>query len=521
MGHHGESSALQLASAKPLAVPALVVATPPAVAQPFSLKEELGRFWTRCAEAWPEPKRRRECSPSEGEEGAASPAPSPARSPSPSPEPAAHSPGRGGNGRACLRSRSAGKTGGGRSEDEDGAASPVPSPARSPSHAPGPAARSSGRGWSTPPLRGGVSTGGGKRGRTPALRSKRASRAAVGTSGCRQSNRHHRSGGDACSRSRSAGKNGRGRSEDAQEAVKPARKGNWDVLPDLTEIIAQQKISHLAYPKKRRECYCGNLAAGQVTQAVLWQALNRLFNAVPMFHECYPDVSDPIRNMAFPTGQGGMFAFVEFFDEIIANTALHFSGFELCGRPVKVGRPQGYVPAPYGELPPLDVEPLRQRGLLPMAPEVVIPTVKTTVANKLRELYFGNLLTGKVTESIMTEFLTPACSQLPEYNPSSGPPISKVTVANSGTYCFVQFQSADMASRVMAIFDDIEFLGRRLRVGRPTNYHLNFQGSAAQALTDLAPPPVPPPQPPSAQKEAVGPSEAFLAGAAAVSGLSL
>ena len=41
----------------------------------------------------------------------------------------------------------------------------------------------------------------------------------------------------------------------------------------------------------------------------------------------------------------------------------------LAGRPIRVGRPQNYVVPVNGELPPLDVQPLRERGILPLAME--------------------------------------------------------------------------------------------------------------------------------------------------------
>ena len=36
----------------------------------------------------------------------------------------------------------------------------------------------------------------------------------------------------------------------------------------------------------------------------------------------------------------------------------------MLGRNIRVGRPQHYIPAPNGENPPLDVQPLRERGLI-------------------------------------------------------------------------------------------------------------------------------------------------------------
>jgi len=264
---------------------------------------------------------------------------------------------------------------------------------------------------------------------------------------------------------------------------RPPRKG-WDVKPDMIQLLTQQKIMGQFLPKKRRECYFGNLTMGVVTQAVLWQAVSRLFDALPAFHERYPELADPVVSVAFPTGgQEGAFAFVQFFDEVLASTAVLMNGFELCGRSVKVGRPMNYQPAPGGELPPLDVEPLRKSGVLPWATiEASQPLpVKTMVSNRLRELYFGNLRLGKVTEATLVEFVTPVCERFPEYDPSNGPVVPKVQMAPSGMFGFVEFQNPEMASRARAIFDGMEFFGRKLIVARPSNYQLSVESQKAQA----------------------------------------
>ena len=43
---------------------------------------------------------------------------------------------------------------------------------------------------------------------------------------------------------------------------------------------------------------------------------------------------DVIRGLYFPPKGEGMFAFVEFVDDVITNTAIRMSGFELNGRAV-------------------------------------------------------------------------------------------------------------------------------------------------------------------------------------------
>lgn len=288
------------------------------------------------------------------------------------------------------------------------------------------------------------------------------------------------------------------------------RPGSGSVAPKL--VVPPPQLGF--FPKKKRECYCGNLAQGQVTEEVLRKALNSLFFALPMFMQTYPDVVDVVRSMAWP-GQGtGMFAFVEFFDEVLAVTALQMTGFELCGRAVKVGRPQGFSVLGAGDAEPLDVSPLRQMGLLPLIPEEPSCAGKVpgiTVVNKLRELWFGGLQVGSVNESVMFELLTPVCSQLSEFNPDHGPPVTKVTMSSNGTYCFVQFQNAEIASRIIAVFDGTELFGKRMKVNRPTCW----QVSCPEGSTAILPPPPPPTRKALALADGE-PSKAFLAGALAV-----
>mmetsp|Transcript_14596 Transcript_14596/g.42179 ORF Transcript_14596/g.42179 Transcript_14596/m.42179 type:complete len:107 (-) Transcript_14596:109-429(-) len=63
---------------------------------------------------------------------------------------------------------------------------------------------------------------------------------------------------------------------------------------------------------------------------------------------------------------GGVYAFVEFADEVLASTAILMDGFMLAGKKVRVQRPSRNRGAFAGFAQGLDVGPLRQMGLLPM-----------------------------------------------------------------------------------------------------------------------------------------------------------
>lgn len=231
--------------------------------------------------------------------------------------------------------------------------------------------------------------------------------------------------------------------------------------------------------KKRRECYVGNLPQNKVDEAMLREAFTRLFNALPAFVERYPDVVEPVKCIFFPPKGEGMFAFVEFMDDVLTTTAIAMSGFEILGRHVRVGRPQHYVPAPNGENPPLDVQPLRERGLISPIEEPELGKVQ--VSNVMREVYFGNLAAELVDEQVIRELVEPAMHELPEYSSELGPPITKVSLMACGRYCFVQFQNAELATRAITIFDDTELFGRRIRVSRPSKYSITVEPAAVAA----------------------------------------
>jgi len=241
--------------------------------------------------------------------------------------------------------------------------------------------------------------------------------------------------------------------------------------------------------KKRRELYVGNLPQHKVDEPMLRQAFNRLFLDLPSFVERYPDIVDVIRSLYFPPKGEGMFAFVEFVDDVLTTTAMQMSGFELQNRSIRIGRPQSYEPPHDGELAGLDVQPLRDKGLLPAAAPGEWKESKEGVATVVREVYFGNLATGMVDEEVMRELLQPAAVEVPEFDPDLGPAIGKVTIPHPGNYCFVLFQSAAVATRMISIFDETELFGRKIRVGRPSKYAVTVNEAHGQ----LALPPLPPP----------------------------
>ena len=91
--------------------------------------------------------------------------------------------------------------------------------------------------------------------------------------------------------------------------------------------------------KKQRELYVGNLAQGLVTV----EMLRELFTE-PLRAALGGAADDPVLHIELEAS--GKFGFVEFRDEHTATLALGlFNNMDLCGRPLRVGRPQGYIDA--------------------------------------------------------------------------------------------------------------------------------------------------------------------------------
>ena len=233
----------------------------------------------------------------------------------------------------------------------------------------------------------------------------------------------------------------------------------------------------------------GNLLRGTVDGETLNDFLVDLFEKIPQWHERYTQLiakgETAIKQIELNDDEGGgsrPYAFVELRNEELAATAVALHGAELLGRPIKTGRPTGTA----GSLPPpLDVTPLINLGLVPTLDRIMPdgnikpknnaqrkgnPVVR---AKKQRELYFGNLPVGQIDAEGFLEFLKPTCMSFPCFDPFKGsPPGSPTNAINWATdkYCFVEFQSEEMATAALSAFAGVELMGRVLNVNRPTGF---------------------------------------------------
>ena len=154
-------------------------------------------------------------------------------------------------------------------------------------------------------------------------------------------------------------------------------KSGWDDMGGATETdIAAAQATHAALTqvyasanpslglamgagpmqatgRKQRELYVGNLLVGVVTADKLKDFFTSILTQCPGYS---PQMGPPVAVVQL-SGEG-KFAFVEFRDETIAMTALQLDKLPLEGRPLNIGRPAGYQPAPGQPLPtPLPLPP--------------------------------------------------------------------------------------------------------------------------------------------------------------------
>lgn len=224
---------------------------------------------------------------------------------------------------------------------------------------------------------------------------------------------------------------------------------------------------------------------------------NEMFLALPEYQEKYKKhmkkgrkaVREVIMSKTSP------FAFVEFWTEELASTGLEFNYCNFMGKPLRTSRPTDFssiVPLP----PAMDLSPLCEAGLLPSTSRRI-----SSLPNKTaRELFFGGLV--RLSDADMREFIEPACVLLPEYNAKLGSAVVNINMHPSEKFCFVEFQSQELADIALEVFNGMQLLDTTLKVCRPTNW-ADQQDAASQVQ----------------QGDSV--TGAMAAGALAVSGLGL
>jgi hypothetical protein len=240
--------------------------------------------------------------------------------------------------------------------------------------------------------------------------------------------------------------------------------------------ISNRGPSAAEMQKKKQACqvWIGNLLQGTITADMLREFLKKMFMAIPEFEERYKGLYDadsgPIKEVKMT--EGNSFAFVEFHSEELAVTCREFNGADFMGRPLKTGTPSHAQNIDLENITPLDVTPLREAGLLPSQhiEQNSNRPQQGTEKSKAFELYFGNLPKGQLDVEGMKALVRPASQMLPAYDASLGDPVTSAYMNADGTFCFIQFQSEALATQAMPIFDQMDLMGRVVKVKRPTGY---------------------------------------------------
>ena len=140
-----------------------------------------------------------------------------------------------------------------------------------------------------------------------------------------------------------------------------------------------------------------------------------------------------------------MFAFVEMQTEALASTMLRFHGLEVAGRPMKIGRPAGYLDPPHGPVPPLDVpmEVLKELGISgQVGPARVDALGQHIDARKRRELYVGNLTAGAVSGVMLRDHVTRVLAGALGGDGGGNPIVRNAEIQAGGMFAFVEFRTS-------------------------------------------------------------------------------
>ena len=275
--------------------------------------------------------------------------------------------------------------------------------------------------------------------------------------------------------------------EREKPAERPKRRG-WDDMgdnPEKAQMMMQQQQAFaqqqtpmaLQVPgsKKQRELYVGNLP----TDAKEFELVNLFGGLLSACEGFNPVLGPPVPNAAI--AGGGTFAFVEFRDEQLCESATQFNGIQLNGRALKIGHPNGYVvplmPATMLKPP---AELMAKLGLMPGggvcaggASGVCGGAAAGSAAGgsdkRQRELYIGNLTTGGVDAAMLRELFTKPLSTLPGVDPTV-PPVRESRVDGSGKFAFIEFDTEAIAATALELFNGMELCGRAMKIARPAGY---------------------------------------------------
>jgi len=231
--------------------------------------------------------------------------------------------------------------------------------------------------------------------------------------------------------------------------------------------VMQQQLS-----RKSRELYVGNIPLGTINNGGLKEffdtAMEAAFGA---------DASGFKPVVKSEINANGTFAFVEFRTPELATSGLQLSGINMMGRELRMARPSGYVP-PQGGDPALGGGgtgaatwgAAANAGLAAVPGMMGMMGAGGVVDNvKARKLYVGNLpLEMSIQENTMKDFFNTAMKAAFPNEPA-GDPVESVWMSGERKFCFVTFRSEKETENGLQL-DNIQLMGRPLRIGRPSDY---------------------------------------------------
>ena len=172
----------------------------------------------------------------------------------------------------------------------------------------------------------------------------------------------------------------------------------------------------------------------------------------------------------------------------------------MMGRELRLARPSGYVPPPGGDPSAGGGASAATTAAAPIAPGATAAAAVSGVANlmsggvvdnvKARKLYVGNLpLEMNVQETTMQDFFNTAMNAaFPDLKKPGDPdPVESVWVSAEKKFCFVTFRTEEMAVSGLQL-DNIQLMGRPLRIGRPSDYVPTASTSQEPSSQSAAPP---------------------------------
>jgi len=270
----------------------------------------------------------------------------------------------------------------------------------------------------------------------------------------------------------------RDRDRNDRDDRKSRKKRGWDDMGEMpqaaTQLMLQQQqqfaqaltmpMAPMQSNKKQRELYVGNVPTGMVTEAILKDLFAQMLSSCEGYNAA---LGPPVLNVQLCGG--GTYAFVEFRDEELCETAMLFTGMELSGRQLKINHPNGYF------VPPIPVPPLKPPNELLQKFNIATGGangggVAPEVSRKARELYIGNLTTGAVTNDMVKELFTVPLQTIPDPTNSSLPPVLDAKVDLSGKFAFVEFRDEEITTLALSLFNNMELCGRPMHVARPAGF---------------------------------------------------